>query len=97
MVSRPLKLTSLWSGAPSSGTACSLELSLPSPAGIWFKTLLPVGGTNTTPLAIERMSELVSRHPCTSNRDSKVSVARSVGVASGRSDRGIPTKPVGGL
>ena len=35
--------------APSSGTACSLELSLPSPAGIWFKTLLPVGGTNTAP------------------------------------------------
>ena len=33
--------------APSSGTTCSLELSLPSPAGIWFKTPLPVGGANT--------------------------------------------------
>jgi len=47
MVSRPLHTTVLWSGAPSSGTACSLELSLLSPAGIWFKTPLPVGGTNT--------------------------------------------------
>jgi len=35
------------SGAPSAGTTCSLELSLPSPAGIWFKTLLSVGDTNT--------------------------------------------------
>jgi len=50
MVSRPQHLTVLWSGAPSSGTACSLELSLPSPAGIWFKTPLPVGGANTVPL-----------------------------------------------
>jgi len=62
VVSRPLQLTGLWSGAPSSGTACSLELSLPSPAGIWFKTLLPVGGTNTAPLTTMRKSELVSRH-----------------------------------
>jgi len=64
MVSRPLQLTDLWSGAPSPGTACSLELSLPSPAGIWFKTLLPVGGTNTALLTTMFMSELVSRHPC---------------------------------
>ena len=64
VVSRPLHLTGLWSGAPSSGTACSLELSLPSPAGIWFKTLLPVGGTNTAPLTTMCMSELVSWHPC---------------------------------
>jgi len=47
MVSRPQHLTVLWSGAPSSGTTCSLELSLPSPAGIWFKTPLSVGDTNT--------------------------------------------------
>ena len=47
VVSRPKQLTDLWSGAPSTGTACSLELSLPSPAGIWFKTPLPVGGANT--------------------------------------------------
>jgi len=47
MVSQPQQLTVPWSGAPSSGTACSLELSLPSPAGIWFKTPLPVGGANT--------------------------------------------------
>jgi len=65
MVSRPLHLTGLWSGAPSSGTACSLELSLPSPAGIWFKTLLPVGGANTALLTTMSMSELVSRHSCT--------------------------------
>jgi len=50
VVSRPLHTTVLWSGAPSSGTACSLELSLLSPTGIWFKTPLPVGGTNTVPL-----------------------------------------------
>jgi len=65
VVSRPPLLTDLWSGALSSGTACSLELSLPSPAGIWFKTLLPVGGTNTAPPATMFMGELVSRHPCT--------------------------------
>jgi len=65
MVSRPLHLTGLWSGALSSGTACSLELSLPSPAGIWFKTLLPVGGANTALLTTTSMSELVSRHSCT--------------------------------
>ena len=65
VVSQPLQLTGLWSGAPSSGTACSLELSLPSPAGIWFKTLLPVGGTNTAPPTTMRKSELVSRHPST--------------------------------
>ena len=33
--------------APSPGTTCSLELSLPSPTGIWFKTPLSVGDTNT--------------------------------------------------
>ena len=54
MVSRPLGLTGLWSGAPSPGTACSLELSLPSPAGIWFKTPLPVGGANTVNLPYPR-------------------------------------------
>jgi len=47
VVSRPQLLTVLWSSAPSPGTACSLELSLLSPAGIWFKTPLPVGGANT--------------------------------------------------
>jgi len=55
------QLTILWSGAPSSGTACSLELSLPSPTGIWFKTPLPVGGANTATLI--PMGEMVSRHP----------------------------------
>ena len=93
MVSRPLCAAILWSGAPSSGTACSLELSLPSPAGIWFKTPLPVGGANTVKLLPR--GELVSRHP----RDELLSTseAGSVGVANGRSDRGIPTKPAGGL
>ena len=57
----PQLLTSLWEDAPSSGTACSLELSLPSPAGIWFKTPLPVGGTNTA--ALSSMGEVVSRRP----------------------------------
>jgi len=61
VVSRPQQLTDLWSGAPSSGTACSLELSLLSPAGIWFKTSLPVGGTNTADLYPE--GEMVSQHP----------------------------------
>ena len=61
MVSRPLHPMALWSGAPLSGTACSLELSLPSPAGIWFKTPLPVGGANTA--ALPPMGEMVSRHP----------------------------------
>ena len=56
LVSRPQLLTILWSGTPSSGTACSLELSLPSPAGIWFKTLLPVGGANT-------VNDLAARRP----------------------------------
>ena len=97
MVSWPLQLIVLWSGAPSSGTACSLELSLPSPAGIWFKTLLPVGGTYTAPLASAHVGELVSRHPGVAHRDSKASEAGSVGVANDRSDCGIPTKPVGGL
>jgi len=40
---------------------------------------------------------MVSRHPDVAGRDSKASEAGSVGVASGRSDRGIPTKPAGGL
>jgi len=97
MVSRPQQLTGLWSGAPSSGTTCSLELSLPSPAGIWFKTLLPVGGTNTALLASTPKGELVSRHPEVEDRDSRASEARSVGVANDRSDHGIPTKPAGGL
>jgi len=57
----PQQLMFLWSGAPSPGTACSLELSLPSPAGIWFKTLLPVGGTNTAALIL--LGEMVSQHP----------------------------------
>jgi len=49
MVSRPShKDNSVRDGAPSSGTTCSLELSLLSPAGIWFKTPLPVRGTNTS-------------------------------------------------
>ena len=34
--------------APSAGMTCSLELSLPSPTGIWFKTPLSVGDTNTS-------------------------------------------------
>jgi len=33
--------------APTREPTCSLELSLPSPAGIWFKTPLPVGGAKT--------------------------------------------------
>jgi len=78
MVSRLPQLIVLWSGAPSSGTACSLELSLLSPAGIWFKTPLPVGGANT---AVH----------------TSASEAGSVGVAIGQRDRGIPTKPAGGL
>ena len=53
MVSRPPQLTVLWSDAPSSGTACSLELSLLSPTGIWFKTPLPVGGANTAASVIK--------------------------------------------
>ena len=97
LVSRPLHLTDLRSGAPSSGTACSLELSLLSPAGIWFKTLLPVGGTYTAPLVTVQEGELVSRHPDATDQGSKASEAKSVGVANGRSDRGIPTKPAGGL
>jgi len=56
VVSRPLHTTVLWSGTPSSGTTCSLELSLLSPAGIWFKTPLPVGGTNT-------VNDLVAHRP----------------------------------
>jgi len=83
----------LWSGAPSSGTACSLELSLPSPAGIWFKTPLPVGGANTAELPPR--GELVSQHP--RGRLMSTSEAGSVGVASNQNDRGIPTKPAGGL
>ena len=47
VVSRPALRGLNRNSAPSSGTTCSLELSLPSPAGIWFKTPLPVGGTNT--------------------------------------------------
>ena len=93
MVSRPLLMTVLWSDAPSSGTTCSLELSLPSPTGIWFKTPLPVGGANTVKLP--PTGELVSWHP--RGRLLLTSEAGSVGVASDQSDRGIPTKPVGGL
>ena len=93
MVSWPQQLTVPWSGAPSPGTTCSLELSLPSPAGIWFKTLLPVGGANTVKLPPK--GELVSQHPGV--RLLMTSEAGSVGVANGRSDRRIPTKPVGGL
>ena len=93
LVSRPQQLTVPWSGAPSSGTACSLELSLPSPAGIWFKTLLPVGGANTAKLPPK--GELVSRHPGV--RLLLTSEAGSVGVADDWSGRGIPTKPAGGL
>jgi len=93
MVSQPLRKADLWSGAPSSGTACSLELSLLSPAGIWFKTPLPVGGANTTELPPK--GELVSRHP--GGRLLSASEAGSVEVASGWSNRGIPTKPAGGL
>ena len=93
MVSRPPPMTDLWSGAPSSGTACSLELSLLSPAGIWFKTPLPVGGANTAELL--PMGELVSRHP--RGRLLSASEAGSVGVTNGWSNRRIPTKPAGGL
>ena len=89
----PQQLTVLWSDAPSSGTACSLELSLPSPAGIWFKTPLPVGGANTAELPPE--SELVSRH--SGVKLLSTSEAGSVGVANDRSGHGIPTKPVGVL
>jgi len=58
-------------GAPSSGTTCSLELSLPSPAGIWFKTPSPVGGANTATI------------PRPSGPDHGASEAGSVGVATG--------------
>ena len=61
MVSQPLPLTVLWSGALSPGTTCSLELSLLSPTGIWFKTLLPVGGANTATLYSR--GEMVSQRP----------------------------------
>jgi len=97
LVSQPLLMTALWSDAPSSGTACSLELSLPSPAGIWFKTPLPVGGANTALPTPAHRGELVSRHPSVAGWDSRASEAGSVGVANDRSDRGIPTKPAGGL
>jgi len=50
VVSQPHTEQTLKGGAPLSGTTCLLELSLPSPTGIWFKTPLPVGGTNTAPL-----------------------------------------------
>jgi len=97
VVSRPLHTTVLWSGAPSSGTACSLELSLPSPAGIWFKTPLPVGGANTALLASVHVGEMVSRHPDVTDRDTGASEAGSVGVADDWSSHRIPTKPAGGL
>jgi len=108
VVSRPQHLTVLWSGAPSSGTACSLELSLPSPTGIWFKTPLPVGGANT-------VNDLAARRPKPQRLQrpgvwgSPISPGASGGKwspgpqdrtpqqRSGRSDRGIPTKPAGGL
>ena len=93
MVSHPLQLMIPRSDAPSSGTACSLELSLPSPTGIWFKTPLPVGGANTVKLL--PWGELVSRHP--RGRLLLTSEAGSVGVTTNWSDRGIPTKPAGGL
>jgi len=82
LVSHPQQLTVPWSDAPSAGTACSLELSLPSPAGIWFKTLLPVGGANTAELPPE--GELVSRQP--RGKLLSASEAGSVGVASGRNN-----------
>jgi len=63
MVSQPRERCLCGNGAPSSGTACSLELSLPSPAGIWFKTPLPVGGTNTALLTSIQEGEMVSQHP----------------------------------
>ena len=47
--------------APTREPTCSLELSLPSPAGIWFKTPSPVGGANT--VEPPPRGELVSRHP----------------------------------
>jgi len=93
LVSRPLLMTVLWSSAPSSGTACSLELSLPSPAGIWFKTLLPVGGANTAELP--PLVELVSWQ--LRGRLLSTSEAGSVGVTNKWSIRRIPTKPAGGL
>jgi len=88
-----LSMTDLWSGTPLPGTACSLELSLPSPAGIWFKTPLPVGGANTAKLLPR--GELVSWHP--RGKLLLASEAGSVGVTIDQSDRGIPTKPAGGL
>ena len=93
MVSRPLHTTILWSGAPSPGTACSLELSLPSPTGIWFKTPLPVGGANTAELPPEGV--LVSQQP--RGKLLSTSEAGSVGVADEWSIHRIPTKPAGGL
>ena len=93
VVSQPQHMTVLWSGAPSPGTACSLELSLPSPAGIWFKTPLPVGGANTAKPPPK--GELVSRQP--RGKLPSTSEAGSVGVADEWSTCGIPTKPAGGL
>ena len=63
MVSRPPKGQLIRNSAPSSGMTCSLELSLPSPAGIWFKTPLSVGDTNTAPLALIPKDEMVSWRP----------------------------------
>jgi len=82
VVSRPQQPTVLWSDAPSAGTACSLELSLPSPTGIWFKTPLPVGGANTAELPPE--GALVSRQP--RGKLLSTSEAGSVGVAVSQSD-----------
>ena len=83
--------------APSSGTACSLELSLPSPAGIWFKTPLPVGGTNTAPLTPANQGEMVSHHPDVLAEAPRLQWPGVWGSPMAMENHGIPTKPVGGL
>jgi len=84
-------------GAPSAGTACSLELSLLSPAGIWFKTLLPVGGANTALLTLTHKGEVVSQHPSVDWLRLQGFRGWECGGRRQSEDCGIPTKPVGGL
>jgi len=71
------------------GTTCSLELSLLPPAGIWFKTPLPVGGTNT----LCRRQDL---HQICLLHTTKFS-GRECGGCQQFIFCGIPTKPAGGL
>jgi len=71
---------------PTREPTCSLELSLPSPAGIWFKTSLPVGGAKTASQGIGFPEDSAAQ----SFR------GRECGGRPGRSAKGIPAKPAGG-